>query len=212
METVYSGERRKNMVFANMFRKKSISDIAVVEGVEIVKSMVNAMDSEPGDTDCFIVANRILEIENRFENYERTFLKSIEGIRPVCLEEFWKINRAFKNLVQKFATIFNKNQVFKNKESYEIFYDYEKKFLDNVTSFFTDYLDNRKYVYEILRNNQLELKNFMNIYFSRMNSVSCDNVVKVESRIKILEIFEEINQTNEKIQNSMNKIYVATCL
>jgi hypothetical protein len=212
METVYTEERRKNMVFANMFRKKSVSDIAVAEGVEIVKSMVDVMDREPGDTDSFIVANRILEIENRFENYERTFLNSIEGMRPVCMEEFWKINRALKGLVQQFATIFNKNQVFKNKESYKIFYDYQKKFLDNVTSFFTDYLNNRKYVYEVLRNNQLELKNFMNIYFSRMNTVSCENVAKIESRMKILEIFEDINQTNEKIQNSMNKIYVATCI
>ncbi len=209
MATVFAAEKNGHGFFS---KKKTSGQFSVSEGLEIVRSIVDVMDKENEASDKFITANRILELENKFENYERSFLNTVERRQclPVCWEEIWKINRALKELVNHFSMIFNKEQIFRNNDSYSVFYDYQKKFLDNAKSFFTDYLKNRKYVYEILLNNQLELKNFMKIYFSRINTVSSDNIAAVESRLKILEIFEQINEINDRIQNSLNKIYVAT--
>jgi len=212
MANVYTGEKKKNTVLGNIFRKKNIREMTVTEGIEIVRSIVDVMDSESASSDNFITANRILELENKFDSYEKSFLKTVDAGQclPACWEEIWKINKSLKELVTQFSKIFNKEQIFKNSDSYAVFYDYQKRFLDNLKSFFTDYLKNRKYVYEILLNNQLELKNFMKIYFSRINTVSSDNAAAVESRLKILEIFEQINEINDRIQNSLNKIYVMT--
>ena len=212
MATVYAGEKNKNKKSGFFSRKKNIRQMTVTEGIEIVLSIVDAMDNENNSSDNFITANRILEIENRFENYEKSFLEAIEKQQclPACWEEIWKINVSLKDLVNQFSKIFNKEQIFRNSESYSVFYDYQKKFLNNVKSFFADYLVNRKYVYEILLNNQLELKNFMKIYFSRINTVSSNNIESVESRLRVLGIFEQINEINDRIQNSLNKIYVAT--
>ena len=212
MANVYTGEKKKNILLGNIFRRKNIREMTVTEGIEIVRSIVDVMDSESASSDNFITANRILELENKFDSYEKSFLKTVDAGQclPACWEEIWKINKSLKELVTQFSKIFNKEQIFKNADSYAVFYDYQKRFLDNLKSFFTDYLKNRKYVYEILLNNQLELKNFMKIYFSRINTVSSDNAAAVESRLKILEIFEQVNEINDRIQNSLNKIYVMT--
>ena len=209
MGTVYSSEKKKAGLF---FRKKNIRQMTVSEGLEIVSSIVDAMDGSSEGSDNFVTANKILELENQFESYEKSFLKAVEERRclPACWEEIWKINRALKELVNHFSMIFNKEQIFRSSDSYSVFYDYQKRFLDNVKSFFTDYLSNRKYVYEILLNNQLELKNFMKLYFSRINSVSSDNIAAVESQLRILELFEKVNEINDRIQNSLSKIYVST--
>ena len=212
MATVYAGKKNENKKSGLFSRKKNISQMTVSEGIEIVMSIVDVLDNESRASDNFITANRILELENNFENYEKTFLEAIEKQQylPSCWEEIWKINVSLKDLVNQFSMIFNKEQIFRNSESYSVFYDYQKKFLNNVKSFFSDYMVNRKYVYEILLNNQLELKNFMKIYFSRINTVSSNSIENVESRLRILGIFEQINEINDKIQNSLNKIYVAT--
>ena len=162
MATVYASDKKKNMMSGFFSRKKNINTMTVTEGLEIVMSIVDVMDKENNASDNFITANKILELESRFENYEKSFIEAVEKRQylPSCWEEIWKINTSLKGLVQQFSMIFNKEQIFRNSESYSVFYDYQKKFLENVKSFFGDYLVNRKYVYEILLNNQLELKKF----------------------------------------------------
>ncbi len=212
MVTVSAEEKRKNEMFKGFLKKRYSLEMTVNEGVEIVQNLIDAMEAAGPDTDSFITANSILEIENQFEKYGKRFQERIEERHylPVCWEEIWKINSSLKSLIHHFVMIFNKNQIFKNRESYTVFYDYEKRFLNNVKAFFTEYLKNRKYVYEVLVNNQLELKNFMKIYFNKINSICGENIADADCKIKILEIFEQINETNEIIQNSMNKIFVAT--
>ena len=214
MTTVFEDETKKSFFSGSLFKNKSIRKKSLLEGIEIVREIVDVLDNTSEQSDNFITANKILELENKFNSYEKSFLKAVEKChyRPSLWEDIWKINRALKDLVNQFSLIFNKEQAFRIEDTYSVFYDYQKRFLDNTASFFTDYLKNRKYVYELLLNNQLEMKNFMKIYFSRINTISNENIAGIESRIKILEIFERINEINDRIQNSLNKIYVGSGL
>jgi len=83
--------------------------------------------------------------------------------------------------------------------------------LDNVKCFFQEYLTNRKYSEELLKNNQHELKNFVRLYYHGIASISQE---QVQSHItsRLLESFLEINTVNNTIQDLLQKILIGTNL
>ena len=83
--------------------------------------------------------------------------------------------------------------------------------MENVLEFFREYISNRKYAGELLKNNQHELKNFVRLYYQGIASISRE---QSQSHItsRLLEICLEINTVNSAIQDLLQKILIGTNL
>lgn len=205
---------KEKKVFGNFFRKKGSLEKEIIKGIEILISIIETMDQEAGENDPFLSANRILDQEAFFENHEKEFYRIIRSRHslPVCWEEFVKIENSIRQIVNHFVTLFNKIQIFRSDESFSAFYEHEKQILRNTVNFLEEYSANRKYAYQVMINSQHELKEFMKIYFTKLNTIFSERLEQSEIRIKLLEIFEQINKTNEELQGEIGKIYIATSL
>ncbi len=205
---------KEKKMFTNLFRKRAELENMIAEGMDIVLSVIEIMEKETADNDPFIMANRILDLETLFENHEKKIISMIDRkhFLPVCWEELLKINNSTRQLLNQFVMVFNKIQIFRSSESFSAFYEHEKRFLLNVKNFLFEYSGNRKYVYQLMLNNQHELKDFMKIYFTRLNAIFGERIEDSDTRMKMLELFEQINETNEEIQGAVSKIYIGTSI
>lgn len=205
---------KENRMFMNIFRKKADLEKAVTEGIGIVLSAIETMENNDHDVDPFITANKIFDYETALENQTGKIIEVInrKHFLPVCWNELLMINDHTRKLLNQIVMVFNKIQIYRNDESYVSFYGHEKKILLNIMNFINEYAGNRKYAYQIMINNQYEMKDFMKTYFSRLNIIYGERTGDPGTRGRILELFEQINATNEEIQGVLSKIYIGTNL
>ena len=167
-------------MFANFFNKNDGIEKSVVQGLDVIRSLIGIMEKKGTVSDPFIMANQIRDLETEFENTNRKIVGMItrKYMHPVCWEDLLKFANRTRQLLNQFIMIFNKIQIFRNEESYVLFYEHEKRILDNFSNFITEYSKNRKYAYQIIINNQYEFKDFMKNYFSKLNEISSERNCK----------------------------------
>ena len=205
---------KEKKMFNNIFRKKSDLEKSVTESIDIVLSVIGIMEKSSNDTDPFITANKIYDYETAMENQTKKIVEIInkKHYLPLCWNELLLVSDYTRNLLNQIVMVFNKIQIYKNEDSYVSFYEHEKKILLNIANFINEYSVNRKYAYQIMVNNQYAMKEFMKTYFSRLNTIYGERSGDPGSRMNILELFEQINSSNEEIQGVLGKIYIGANL
>ena len=115
------------------------------------------------------------------------------------------------NTVRKFVNFIFCSRIYKSRYSFSHFFELEDRILENVLEFFREYLSNRKYARELLKNNQHELKNFVRLYYQGIASISREQA-QSPTTSRLLEIFLEVNTVNSAIQDLLQKILIGTNL
>ncbi len=199
-------------MFKHLFKKRVGLENKIIEEIDIVLSLIETMGKTATEPNSFIIANNILELETVLDKQEQEFIEQInkQNHLPDCWEELFKISNSLKQLFKQLSMAFNKIQIFKDNESYFSFYEHEKRFLFNIKNFIYEYVKNRKYAYQLVVNNQHELKDFMKIYYTKLNAAFGGSPEHSDIKIKMLEIFQQINKINEEVQETVTKIYVSS--
>jgi hypothetical protein len=195
-----------------LFRQRIKLDDYIITGIDILRKLVHLLliskqsaDSEQSD--------ETVELELQFEDSFGCFLQSLDKkyYLPFYWEDMYEVYSNLKKLVAILQTYATEKRIYKVHFSCSHFFELEDRILENVTEFFREYLGNRKYAGELLKNNEHELKNFVRLYYQGIASISRG---QVQSHIssRLLEICLEINTVNSAIQDLLQKILIGTNL
>jgi hypothetical protein len=195
-----------------LFRQRIKLDDYIITGIDILRKLVHLQliskqgaDSEQSD--------EILDLELQFEDSFACFLQSLDKkyYLPFYWEDLYEVYSNLKKIVAILQTYSTEKRIYKVRFSFSHFLELEDRILENVVEFFREYLCNRKYTGELLKNNQHELKNFVRLYYQGIASISRE---QAQSHItsRLLEILLEINAVNSTIQDLLQKILIGTNL
>ena len=195
-----------------LFRQRIKLDDYIITGIDILRKLVHLQliskqgaDSEQSD--------EILDLELQFEDSFACFLQSLDKkyYLPFYWEDMYEVYSNLKKIVAILQTYSTEKRIYKVRFSFSHFLELEDRILENVVEFFREYLGNRKYTGELLKNNQHELKNFVRLYYQGIASISRE---QAQSHItsRLLEILLEINAVNSTIQDLLQKILIGTNL
>lgn len=195
-----------------LFRQRIKLDDYIINGIDVLRKLVHLQlisnqgtDSEQPD--------EILDLELQFEDCFAQFLQSLNKkyYLPFYWKDMYEVYSNLKKIVAILQTYSAEQRIYKVCFSFSHFFELEDRILDNVIQFFREYLHNRKYTGELLKNNQHELKNFVRLYYQGIASISRE---QTQSHItsRLLEIFLEINKVNSAIQDLLQKILIGTNL
>jgi len=196
-----------------LFRQRIKLDEYLIAGIDILQDLVQLLvttkqgSQDPDQTD------RMLDLEVSFEDSFALFLRSLD--KKYYLPFYWEnIFEVYSNLKKIFSilhTYYAERRIYKTRFSSNHFLELEGRVLENVKCFFQEYLSNRKYSEELLKNNQHELKNFTRLYYHGIASIAQEGE---QSHItsRLLELFLEINTVNNTIQDLLQKILIETNL
>ncbi len=196
-----------------LFRQRIKLDEYLIAGIDILQDLVQLLvttkqgSQDPDQTD------RMLDLEVSFEDSFALFLRSLD--KKYYLPFYWEnIFEVYSNLKKIFSilhTYYAERRIYKTRFSSNHFLELEGRVLENVKCFFQEYLTNRKYSEELLKNNQHELKNFTRLYYHGIASIAQEGE-QPHITSRLLELFLEINTVNSTIQDLLQKILIGTNL
>jgi len=200
-------------MFAGITKKRIELEKGVIDVITGLQRFVKILlESEDCDT---LQRNfsRIIEVEADFEGSVRLFNERLVNRYnlPFYWQDIYAVVQCMEKLNNHLHIYFNKCVVYKNTVSCAALLTVEQKILDNIKSFLNDYLKNRKYISELLKNNRCELKNFMREYIQVVNTTMFD-AFSHRGVYEIGEIFERIHDENENIHSLLNKIFISVNL
>jgi len=195
-----------------LFRQRIKLDDYIITGIDILRKLVHLLLISKQSTDSE-QSDETVELELQFEDSFGCFLQSLDKkyYLPFYWEDMYEVYSNLKKLVAILQTYATEKRIYKVRFSCSHFFELEDRILENVTEFFREYLGNRKYAGELLKNNEHELKNFVRLYYQGIASISRG---QAQSHItsRLLEICLEINTVNSAIQDLLQKILIGTNL
>ena len=195
-----------------LFRQRIKLDDYIITGIDSIRKIVNLLliskqgaDSEQPD--------EVIELELQFDDSFGCFLQSLDRkyYLPFYWEDMYEVYSNLKKIVAILQTYATERRIYKVNYSFSHFFELEDHILENVAEFFREYLGNRKYAGELLKNNQHELKDFIRLYYQGIASISREQA-QSHTTSRLLEIFLEINTVNSAIQDLLQKILIGTSL
>jgi hypothetical protein len=195
-----------------LFRQRIKLDDYLISGIDILRKLVRLQLTSEQGTDSE-QSDEIIDLELQFEDGFACFLQSLDKkyYLPFYWEDMYAVDANLKKIVAILQTFSTEKRIYKVHFSFSHFFELEDRILENVAEFFLEYLGNRKYAGELLKNNQHELKNFVRFYYQGIASISRGQA-KSHITSRLLEIFLEINTVNSTIQDLLQKILIGTNL
>ncbi len=195
-----------------LFRQRIKLDDYIITGIDILRKLVHLLLISKQSTDSE-QSDETVELELQFEDSFGCFLQSLDKkyYLPFYWKDMYEVYSNLKKIVAILQTYATEKRIYKVRLTFSHFFELEDRILENVTEFFREYLGNRKYAGELLKNNRHELKNFIRLYYQGIASISRE---QAQSHItsRLLEIFLEINTVNSAIQDLLQKILIGTNL
>ena len=153
----------------------------------------------------------VLELEAEMENHYNSFLQSIDKKQylPFYWEELYDLYMEIKKIFNSLIMYFNKRNVLEDTEIFNSFLTTQKEVMKNITLFFDEYISNRKYIKELLKNNGVTIKTLSKIHLKIIGNTvfeSKDSLLKY----RIIEILESISNIDYTIQDLLNKILLTS--
>jgi hypothetical protein len=196
-----------------LFRQRIKLDEYLIAGIDILQKLVQLLSIANQDGSDSEQTDGILDLDLLFEDSFALFLQSLDKkyYLPFYWEDMFEVYSNLKKIFAILQTYHAEKRIYKAHFSFCHFLELEGRVLNNVKCFFQEYLTNRKYSEELLKNNQHELKNFVRLYYHGIASISQE---QVQSHItsRLLESFLEINTVNNTIQDLLQKILIGTNL
>lgn len=192
-------------------KKRATIDTKVKEETVIVEKLIDFLIKlgSRNNTEKDIVT--ILELEAEMEDHAILFLQSIEHKHylPFYWEEIYDLYMDIKKIFNILVLYFNKRNILENTEIFNSFLTTQEEVMKNITLFLDEYISNRKYVKELLKNNSTLIKNLSKIHLRIISNTvfeSKDSLLKY----KIIEILESISNIDYDIQDLLNKILLTS--
>jgi len=151
----------------------------------------------------------VLGLEVDFENAFQEFTDQLKNrfYVPFYWEDLYSIGACLRKIFNLLIMYYNKALIYRNEISYRVLLKTHLELFDNTKSFLREYLKNRKYSQELLKNNRHLLKSYLRSYFELVNS-RLQDTHSFERFYEIRELFEKMITEHENINNLLNKILI----
>jgi hypothetical protein len=196
-----------------LFRQRIKLDDYLVGGIEILRKLLQILlGSERGGSDAETTEG-ILDLQLMLEDGYALFLQSLDKkyYLPFYWEDMFEVYSNLKKIFAILQTYSAEKRIYQSRFSFSHFLELEDRILGNVKCFIEEYLSNRKYAEELLKNNRHELQNYVRLYYHGIASIGKQ---QAQSHItsRLLEVLLEINAVNNIIQDLLQKILIGTNL
>jgi hypothetical protein len=196
-----------------LFRQRIKLDDYLIAGIEVLQKLLQMLlVCEPGSPDTE-QTEAMLDLQLQLEDGYSLFLRSLD--KKYYLPFYWEyMFEVYSNLKKIFAilqTYSTEKRIYHSRFSFSHFLELEDRVLGNVRCFIGEYLKNRKYAEELLKNNCHELQNFIRLYYHGIASIGRKEA-QSHFTSRLLEILLEINAVNNTIQDLLQKILIGTNL
>jgi hypothetical protein len=196
-----------------LFRQRIKLDEYLIAGIDVLLKLLQILLVSKTDGSDSEQTEGILDLQLLLEDDYTLFLHSLDKkyYLPFYWEDMFEVYSNLKKIFAILQTYFTEKRIYKSRLSFSHFLELEDRVLENIKCFFEEYLSNRKYAEELLKNNQHELQNFVRLYYHGIASISREDA-QSHSTSRLLEILLEINTVNNTIQDLLQKILIGTNL
>jgi hypothetical protein len=196
-----------------LFRQRIKLDEYLIAGIEVLRKFLRILLVSKPEAPNSDQPEGILDLQLQLEDGYNLFLQSLDKkyYLPFYWEDMFEVFSNLKKIFSILQTYSTEKRIYQSQQTFSHFLELEERVLENVRCFIGEYLSNRKYAEELLKNNQHELQNFVRLYYHGIASISREDAQShVTSRL--LEILLEINTVNNTIQDLLQKILIGTNL
>ncbi len=200
-------------LIASFLKKRIRIEEKVKEETEIVLKLIDYLIKMRKYEKTETELASILEIEAEMENHYESFLQSIDKrcYLPFYWEEIYDLYMKIKKVFSSLLLYFNRRHILEDTQVFNTFLTTETKVMNNIGLFFDEYISNRKYVQELLRNNGTLIKQLSHMHLQIISNTifeSEDSLLKY----RLVEVLENIAVTNHSIQDLLNKILLTSAI
>ena len=196
-----------------LFRQRIKLDDYLVGGMDVLREFLQMLLFSNTDGADPEQMEGILDLQLMLEDGYEHFLQSLDKkyYLPFYWEEMFEVYSNLKKIFAVLQTYATEKRIYQSRDKFAHFLELEERVLENIKSFIREYLSNRKYAEELLKNNRHELQNFTRLYYHGIASISRDDAQSYATS-RLLEILLEINNINNTIQDLLQKILIGTSL
>ena len=196
-----------------LFRQRIKLDDYLTAGIDVLHDLLQMLLFSHTDGDDPEQMEGILDLQLMLEEGYEHFLQSLDKkyYLPFYWEEMFEVYSNLKKIFAVLQTYATEKRIYHSRKKFNHFLELEERILENVKSFIREYLSNRKYAEELLKNNRHELQNFTRLYYHGIASISRKDAQSYATS-RLLEILLEINNINNIIQDLLQKILIGTSL
>jgi len=190
-------------------KKKGVVEKALQFILEVLYSYTTVLLSVNGYKELEKKFDMVLGLEVDFENAFQEFNDQLKNrfYVPFYWEDLYSIGVCLRKIFNLLIMYYNKALIYRNEISYRVLLKTHLELFDNTKSFLREYLKNRKYSQELLKNNRHLLKSYLRSYFELVNS-RLQDTHSFERFYEIRELFEKMITEHENINNLLNKILI----
>ena len=197
------------MILKILNKKKGVVEKALQFILEVLYSYTTVLLSVNGYKELEKKFDMVLGLEVDFENAFQGFNDQLKNrfYVPFYWEDLYSIGVCLRKIFNLLIMYYNKALIYRNEISYRVLLKTHLELFDNTKSFLREYLKNRKYSQELLKNNRHLLKSYLRSYFELVNS-RLQDTHSFERFYEIRELFEKMITEHENINNLLNKILI----
>ncbi|MCD6122430.1 MAG: hypothetical protein J7K04_11385 [Spirochaetales bacterium] len=200
----------KNLIYS-FVKKRAHIEVKIKEETVIVEKLIDFLIKLSGQPNTEKDIVTILELEAEMADHYSLFLQSIDKKQylPFYWEEIYDLYMDIKKIFNFLILYFNKRNVLEDTEIFNAFLNTQKGVMKNIVLFFDEYISNRKYVRELLKNNNTIIKTLSKMHLKIIGNTifeSRDSLLKY----RIIEILESISTIDYTIQDLLNKILLTS--
>jgi len=200
-------------LIASFLKKRIRIEERLKEEIEIVLKLIDYLIKMRKNEKAENKLASVLEIEAEMENHYDSFLQSIDKkyYLPFYWEEIYDLYMKIKKVFSSLLLYFNRRHILEDTQIFDTFLTTEIKVLNNISLFFDEYISNRKYVQELLKNNGILIKQLSHMHLQIISNTifeSRDSLLKY----RLVEVLENIAVTDRSIQDLLNKIFLTSAI
>lgn len=200
-------------LIASFLKKRIRIEERLKEEIEIVLKLIDYLIKMRKNEKAENKLASVLEIEAKMENHYDSFLQSIDRkyYLPFYWEEIYDLYMKIKKVFSSLLLYFNRRHILEDTQIFDTFLTTEIKVLNNISLFFDEYISNRKYVQELLKNNGILIKQLSHMHLQIISNTifeSRDSLLKY----RLVEVLENIAVTDRSIQDLLNKIFLTSAI
>jgi len=184
----------------------------LIKGIDILEQIIKLMITGSVYKDLKNSLPVMINLEMEFDDNHEAFNDTLEKRYrvPYYWQDIYEVYQCIIKITDLLNLYYNKSIIYKNEISFEVLFNKELVILKEIKEFFYEYLKNRKYAREILKNLKNENRNFKKIYLNLITVLKENAFFK--GVFEIRDIFEQMGRENESIHYLLNKVMIGTSI
>ncbi len=179
--------------------------------IELIKKSIEILLNNKTFHDLESALNDMENIDKNFSELICDLNKDCESNlrKPFYWTNIYSLCHEFQVLFSILNMFYHQEKIYKMIPSYQSLFHSQLLILKNINNFIDEFIRNRKYISELLKNNENEIKNFSRIHLSSMEKSHMSENSSRE-KFELLRTLAILNNKNKEIQIILNEIFISS--